>query len=118
MSSADELYHSKRKDDNLINPVHPSERIHDTPRGVETETLKEILQERGSRYGDFLTHAEISQGLKAVYEYNTKLKPLHKEALDMIMHKIARILNGDPNYADSWIDIAGYAQLVVDRLPK
>jgi hypothetical protein len=34
----------------------------------------------------------------------------------MICHKIARILNGDPNYADSWVDIAGYAQLVADRL--
>jgi hypothetical protein len=38
------------------------------------------------------------------------------EALDMIFHKIGRILNGDPNYADSWIDIAGYAKLVADRL--
>jgi hypothetical protein len=39
-----------------------------------------------------------------------------KEALEMIVHKIARILNGDPNYADSWVDIAGYAKLVADRL--
>lgn len=36
----------------------------------------------------------------------------------MIAHKIGRILNGDPNYADSWIDIAGYAKLVADRLEK
>jgi hypothetical protein len=36
----------------------------------------------------------------------------------MIAHKIGRILNGDPNYADSWIDIAGYAQLVADRLTR
>jgi hypothetical protein len=39
-----------------------------------------------------------------------------REALDMIAHKIGRILNGDPNYADSWVDIAGYAKLVADRL--
>jgi len=26
------------------------------------------------------------------------------------------ILNGDPNYVDSWVDIAGYAKLVADRL--
>ena len=38
------------------------------------------------------------------------------EALDMIVHKIARIVNGDPNYSDSWVDIAGYAKLVSDRL--
>jgi hypothetical protein len=34
----------------------------------------------------------------------------------MIMHKIARIMNGDPNYRDSWVDIAGYAQIVADRI--
>lgn len=32
--------------------------------------------------------------------------------LEMIAHKIARILNGDPNYADNWHDIAGYATLI------
>ena len=44
------------------------------------------------------------------------LSPDQREALEMIAHKIARILNGDPDYADSWHDIAGYAQLVADRL--
>ena len=34
----------------------------------------------------------------------------------MIFHKIGRIINGDPDYADSWHDIAGYAQLVANRL--
>jgi hypothetical protein len=34
----------------------------------------------------------------------------------MILHKIARIVNGDPNWSDSWRDIAGYATLVADRL--
>lgn len=38
------------------------------------------------------------------------------QSLEMIQHKVARILNGDPDYPDSWIDIAGYAQLVADRL--
>jgi hypothetical protein len=44
------------------------------------------------------------------------LTPDQQEALDMIFHKIGRIVNGDPDYADSWIDIAGYATLVADRL--
>jgi hypothetical protein len=34
----------------------------------------------------------------------------------MICHKMARIMNGDPNYVDSWADIAGYATLVANRL--
>jgi hypothetical protein len=44
------------------------------------------------------------------------LRPDQKEALEMIQHKIARILNGDPDYVDSWTDIAGYSTLVADRL--
>lgn len=44
------------------------------------------------------------------------LAPDQRESLEMVMHKIARIINGDPNYADSWHDIAGYAKLVADRL--
>ena len=30
----------------------------------------------------------------------------------MNAQKVGRILNGDPNWSDSWHDIAGYAQLV------
>jgi hypothetical protein len=45
-----------------------------------------------------------------------KLDDDQSEALEMIAHKIARILNGDPNYVDSWLDIAGYATLVAERL--
>jgi hypothetical protein len=79
------------------------------------------LDERGKRYGKFADHARISQTLKGYIrsQYADKWESLtydQREALDMIFHKIARVLNGDPNYADSWIDIAGYAQLVADKL--
>ena len=39
-----------------------------------------------------------------------------KEALEMVAHKIGRILNGDPEYHDSWHDIIGYTKLVADTL--
>jgi hypothetical protein len=84
-------------------------------------SLSETLAERGKRYGAFSGHAEITMDLKrvftnAIYSRNVVLWDDQTEALHMIAHKIGRILNGDPNYADSWIDIAGYAQLVADRL--
>ena len=41
-----------------------------------------------------------------------------KEAADMIVHKLARTLSGNPNYIEHYRDIAGYAQLVVDRLQE
>lgn len=83
-----------------------------------TTDVTQVLTERGQRYGKFKDHAQISQELKKVLlDYNyLRMDHDQVEALEMICHKIARILNGDPNYADSWVDIAGYAKLVADRL--
>ena len=80
-----------------------------------------VLNERGSRYGKFKDHAEITQTLKGVIKARMGAKwddmqDDQRESLEMICHKLGRIANGDPNYADSWIDIAGYAKLVSDRL--
>ena len=76
---------------------------------------------RVSRCGSFQGHAKIAQGLKAVMHERSGWDDLaddQKEALEMIQHKIARILNGDLNYLDNWVDLVGYAQLVVNRLEK
>ena len=83
--------------------------------------VKDTLIERGARYGDFTDHAEIAQDLQdcmRYYEGWNRLNCVQKQALTVIADKIARILNGDPNYADSWHDIQGYAKLVEDRLSK
>lgn len=86
-----------------------------------TTDVDKVLDERGSRYGTFEGHAIVAQSLKMIVRTNLVaknkvLKASQQEALDMIMHKVARIINGDPNYADSWVDIAGYAKLVADEL--
>ena len=84
-----------------------------------TTNVNEMLAGRESRYGSFQGHAKIAQGLKAVMHERSGWDGLaddQKEALEMIQHKIARILNGDPNYHDSWLDVAGYATLVANRL--
>jgi len=81
--------------------------------------IDETLKERGNRYGDFYSHADITQNIKAAMKDSSNwrtLKCSQKEALEMIAHKIGRILNGDPDYADSWHDIAGYAGLVDKEL--
>lgn len=73
------------------------------------------LAERGARYGSFRDHAIIAQGLKRVYEKGAtwpKLDDVKRQALEVFADKIARILNGDPEYADNWHDIAGYSTLV------
>lgn len=80
--------------------------------------IQAVLTEREARYGNFLRHSEITQALKKVLAkyQRVPLDPDLQEALDMICHKLGRIINGDPYYADSWTDIAGYAKLVADRL--
>lgn len=78
--------------------------------------IDKTLEERESRYGDFKGHADVTQAIKKAMEggrnWNRGLSSSQREALEMIAHKIGRILNGDPDYLDSWHDIAGYARLV------
>lgn len=78
-----------------------------------------MLSERGKRYGRFSGHALVSQEIKSVLGRSASFSEMNAsqlEAMSMIVHKIARIANGDPNYIDSWADIAGYAQLIVKQL--
>lgn len=91
------------------------------PTSEPKEEVDTILDARGNNYGAFLDNARITQRLKAVAhqfagQNNKTFDADQAEALDMIFTKIGRILNGDSNHTDSWIDIAGYATLVADRL--
>ena len=83
-------------------------------------SIEQTLAERGNRYGDFADHAKIAQAIQddmRIGEGWARLDDVKRQALTVIADKIARILSGDPNYADNWHDIQGYAKLVEDRLP-
>lgn len=83
------------------------------------EGIDATVEERGNRYGAFKDGADIIQELKSVMRSTpnwNKLTPSQREALEMIQHKVGRILNGDPNYTDSWHDIKGYAHLIEEEL--
>lgn len=88
--------------------------------------LEKILEERGNSYGPFSGHAKATQEIKTIIRghllTNARFQTLTAteqsvvdEALDMIAHKIGRIVNGDPLFVDSWDDIAGYAKLVPEH---
>ena len=98
----------------------PSETLEDEVNNIDGKNhLDTILAERGAKYGSFTSQAAFAQYLKTtLHEHRNwdELRDSQKEALEMIMHKISRILNGDPNYDDSWRDIAGYAELIVKEL--
>lgn len=82
-------------------------------------SVEEILLERNKTHGDYTAQAQTSQQLKKIVRINSgSLSPVQRDALEMICVKISRILSGDPNHKDSWVDIAGYATLVADRIDK
>ena len=82
-------------------------------------SIEKVLAERGSRYGEFVDHAFVTQSIKRAMVNSNNWRHLSddmKEALEMIAHKMGRILNGDPKYIDSWTDLIGYAKLVENNL--
>lgn len=76
--------------------------------------INTTLIERNLTHGDFHEQAELSGVIKDIMRNRVNWRQLtyaQKEALDMIVVKISRILTGNPHHQDSWHDIAGYASL-------
>ena len=83
-------------------------------------TTEAILAARGQTHGDYPLHAAITQAIKRVLydHYTTSHSDIARESMEMIAHKLGRILAGDPDFQDHWHDIAGYATLIADRCTK
>ena len=78
--------------------------------------VNKILKARAGTYGEYRDVSQISQDIKKVIKNsrNYPLMPAYMlESLELIANKLARILNGDPMYDDSWRDISGYCTLVL-----
>ena len=84
-----------------------------------TPSIGDIIKERETTHGDFEMKAifiqEIMEDISGLYIWKD-MSADQKESIHMIIAKLSRILYGNPNHADHWIDIAGYAKLVLDRL--
>ena len=81
--------------------------------------INNTLNERGERYGKFKDVAATTYALQEILRAAASHEHMTDDqviALDMICNKMARIVNGDPNYIDNWHDIAGYATLVEQEL--
>jgi hypothetical protein len=81
---------------------------------------KGLTAVRGPVHGNFAEGAKITQGviglLTGASQWN-RLSAAKKEAIHMIVHKIHRIVTGNPEHKDHWDDIGGYAQLGADDCP-
>jgi hypothetical protein len=94
---------------------------YDDEQTQQEADVDETLNTRAQDYGKFKDGAALMQGIKRLLaDHAAKHDKLFAddqwEALEMIVHKIGRIVNGNPDKVDSWVDIAGYATLVADRL--
>lgn len=81
--------------------------------------IRDILAQRGQTHGHYPNHAAITQHMKDWFraQHNwAALSNAQKETLDMIAHKIGRVLAGDPTHVDHYKDISGYAELCVQEL--
>ena len=79
-----------------------------------------LLNERETTHGDYKVTAIISQYLKRFFREQMgweKLSEAQRESFDSIAVKMARILSGNPDEKDHWVDIKGYVDLIVSRLP-
>ena len=86
-------------------------------------TRREIIKltpaviDRQATHGEFEFFSSVSQNLKGILRSaEPDLTDAQVEALEMICHKMARILTGNPNHKDHWEDIAGYAARISEKL--
>lgn len=79
-----------------------------------------ILEQRERTHGDYYEVARVSQALKEALRFGpiNEVPKLHRESLEMICTKMARIVCGDHNEPDHWTDISGYSQLVLNNIKK
>lgn len=83
--------------------------------------VETMLTEREKTHGNFRDHARCTQRLKSVLRDELEIvgKTLtmeQQEALDMVFHKIGRVVAGDADFLDHWDDMAGYSTLVAKIL--
>lgn len=83
--------------------------------------IDRILEDRGSRYGDFGVQAQTAQAIREAFQTGRNwdhLPPYMREGLDLVATKLSRMLCGDPMYLDNVVDIIGYMTLVKTEMEK
>lgn len=73
-----------------------------------------LTGERKKTHGDWIEQSQVTNNLKGCLRTGSAwaaMPAYQKEALDMLATKMGRIVAGNPDHADHWDDIAGYAHL-------
>lgn len=84
-----------------------------------TKEINDLTSERAKTHGDFDLSSLF---VRRVYKEITNspnfhnLTPPQERGLRMIVEKLSRVLYGDSQFFDHWIDIEGYAKLINDSI--
>lgn len=96
-----------------------TEALHAADAPEIVQMVQSTLDDRGVNYGDYTDVSASSQRLKDAARQAPgwhKLTHDQAESVEMILHKIARIISGgNPSFVDNWHDIGGYALLSEQR---
>jgi hypothetical protein len=77
-----------------------------------------ILEERKKTHGEYTEHARCTQAIMRAVQAERNWDDLPdpiRETVHMIAHKLGRIAVGNPYVHDHYLDIEGYAHLIVER---
>ena len=81
--------------------------------------IEATLNERQSTHGSFTENAVIVDRLMAVISNTANwpdMSAVQREAVNMAIRKLARILIGDALLLDNWRDLVGYLQLAINDM--
>lgn len=78
-----------------------------------------ILKERGETNGDYDKMSFVAQVMKRLVRENWQgntPNPQVRESLDHMCTKFARIVVGNENHIDHWVDMQGYSELAIQSI--
>jgi hypothetical protein len=94
-----------------VRPLAPP--AYDPPQ----DSLPGLLDRRAETHGDYALTAKVCEEIKdSAFWGPAGLTHEQRNAIANIAQRIARIVCGDPNHPDHWLDIEGYARLIRERL--
>ena len=91
------------------------------PGDTAEQSTDHILRERQGTHGNFSDGAKFVQAVMRaamaapMWAATTDVQ---RECIHHIAQKLQRIVCGDPNFRDHWIDISGYANIAANHLEK
>ncbi|OED35018.1 hypothetical protein AB832_06575 [Flavobacteriaceae bacterium (ex Bugula neritina AB1)] len=86
---------------------------------AEGNNISNVLNERRSTHGNFKDNARLTIELQEIIRSHENYKNMsysHKLSLNMILHKVSRIVCGDHNFLEHIVDIIGYAKRLEEQI--